>query len=92
MVEAESPVSENVVAFTPLAIRLALEGVKPEVVLRNTLYVTGQDDVLAVQLKLIWLLDIAVAPRLLGAVGTVQLAPPVISIPLIRELLMTVVN
>jgi len=37
VVEAVSPVSEYVVVVTPVAIWLALEGVKPEVVLRYTL-------------------------------------------------------
>jgi hypothetical protein len=37
VVEAASPISENDVAVKPLAIWLLLEGVKPLVVLRNTL-------------------------------------------------------
>jgi hypothetical protein len=42
--------------------------VNPLVVLRNTLYVTPEV-VLAVQLKLIWLLEAVVAVRLVGAAG-----------------------
>jgi len=51
--------------------------------------------VLAVQLRLIWLDDMAVAPRLLGAVGAAVQDPPLvvsISIPLIRALSTSVVN
>jgi hypothetical protein len=47
---------------------LAAVGVKPEVVLRKTEYVTP-DVVLAVQLRLIWLDDTAVGVRLVGAAG-----------------------
>jgi len=41
--------------------------VKPEVVLRYTLYVTEQEDVLAVQSRLIWLLETAAARTDSGA-------------------------
>ena len=47
---------------------MAAEGVKPEVVLRKTEYVTPCV-VLAVQLRLIWLDDTAVGVRLVGATG-----------------------
>ena len=60
------------VLVTPRAIWLLLAGVKPEVVLRNTSYVTPEVDD-AVQLKLIAELDAAVAARLEGGCGGVPL-------------------
>ena len=48
---------------------MAAVGVKPEVVLRKTEYVTP-GVVLAVQVRLIWLEDTAVGVRLAGAAGT----------------------
>ena len=68
---AVRPESEKVaVRFDAPAIWLAVEGVKPEVVLRKTEYVTP-DVVLAVQLRLIWLDDTAVGVRLVGAAGKI---------------------
>ena len=69
MVEAFSPVSENVVPVRPLAIWLAADGVKPLVVERNTEYVTPLVDD-AVQLRLIWVEETAVAVKPVGGAGT----------------------
>ena len=68
MVDAARPVSEYVVPLTPLAIWLPLPAVKPLVVLRKMLYDTPLV-VLAVQLRLIWLLETAAAPKLVGGFG-----------------------
>jgi len=54
---------------------LPADGAKPDVVPRKTLYVIEQEAELAVQLRLIWLLEAAVAPRPLGAVGAPQGVP-----------------
>jgi hypothetical protein len=71
-VAAVRPESENVVAvrFDAPATWLAVEGVKPEVVLRKTEYVTP-DVVLAVQLRLIWLAETAVGVTPVGGAGGV---------------------
>ena len=69
MVEAFSPVSENVVPVRPLAIWLAADGVKPLVVERNTEYVTPLVDD-AVQLRLIWVAETGVAVKPVGGAGT----------------------
>jgi hypothetical protein len=78
VVDAVRPVFENEVPVNPLAIWLLLEGAKPDVVLLYTSYVMEQPTpaVLAVQLRLIWLDDAAVAVSPIGTVGTVvHIAP-----------------
>ena len=66
------PESAKEVLVAPLAIWLLPEGVKPEVVLRKTSYVTPEVGE-AVQVKLIAELDAAVAARLEGGCGAVAL-------------------
>ena len=46
------------------------DATNPETVLRNTLYVTAQEAVLAAQVRLIWLEEVAVAAMEPGTVGT----------------------
>ena len=77
MVEAARPVSESVVPVNPLAIWFDVDGVNPAEVDRKTEYVTPLV-VDAVQLRLIWLEETAVALRLVGATGAlaVQLTVP----------------
>jgi hypothetical protein len=60
------------VLVPPLAIWLLLDGVKPDVVLRKTSYVTLEVGE-AVQLKLMAELDAAVAARFEGGCGAVAL-------------------
>lgn len=64
-----SPVLEKDVVLSPVAIRLADQGVKPLVVLRNTLQVMLQllGGVTAFQFKLIWLEETADAVKPVGA-------------------------
>src|SRR5215510_14913232 len=71
--------SENDVAVCDVEIRVPAEGVKPEVVLRYTLYVTEQfaGGVTAPHTRLIWLAEAAVALSDGTAVGgSAQTGPP----------------
>src|ERR1700724_3234956 len=79
MVAAANPLSENVVAAV-VVIWLLLEGVNPEVVLRNTSYCTPAG-VLAFQARLIWLEETLVAVRPVGAAGGGTAPDCIISIP-----------
>jgi len=82
VVDAVRPLSIKEVPVCPDATRLPDAGVKPDVVLRYTLYVTVHDEPaeLALQLRPIWLPEVAAAtgePGMLGAAPQPVLPPAV---------------